>query len=74
MTTVRVRCTFEIDVPVPDDWDDEMIHFDIEENHCPGTGLVGGALEDAIEDGDKRGLCWACARSGKNEILEIRRG
>jgi hypothetical protein len=71
MRRVRVRCTFEVVVEVPDEWDAEMIHFDIEDNHCPGTGRVGAALEDAIEGGDASGMCWACGRNGRNEILEI---
>jgi hypothetical protein len=68
MRTVRVRCTFEINVEVPDDWDDEQILFDIEENHCPGTGRVGAAVDALIA---KKDVCWACALDGTNEVLGI---
>lgn len=72
VTTVRVRCTFELDVKVPSDWDDDQIRFDIEENHCPGTGIVGAALDALIADADRTKTCWACPR-GKNEIVMVTR-
>lgn len=45
--------------------------FDIEENHCPGTGRVGAALDAIRDDFDKNSVCWACALGGENEILAI---
>ena len=68
---VKVRCTYEIEVELKDDDDDPYFH--IEENSCPATGVVGGTLDKLIEHHDNNGTCWACACSGKNEILEIRR-
>lgn len=65
---VRVRCSVEVTVTIPDDVDPE---FYVEENGCPGTGLVGAELERIIEEGSKSGWCWACANGGKNEILSI---
>ena len=69
MRTILVKCTYIIPVEVPDD-PDFNIYFDIEDNHCPGTGYVGAALEANIEKYDKVGSCWACALGGKNEIVE----
>jgi hypothetical protein len=69
---VRVRCSFEIDVEFEDDTADDLIHFMVEENSCPGTSIVGSALEKLIADSDKSRICWACP-TGKNEILEIKR-
>ena len=66
--TIRVRCTFVLDVEVPDHPDYDA-QFDIEENHCPGTGSVGAALEAAIAFGREHGICWACPSGGKNEIV-----
>lgn len=65
-----VECTVVLSVPLPDDADYDP-QFDIEENHCPGTGIVGVALDAAIADGNRRGVCWACP-TGKNRILEIK--
>ncbi len=66
---VRVQCTLLIDVEYPDD----TAHpdFMIEENGCPGTGLVGSAIDRVIEDGEKRGVCWACNLMGENKIIAI---
>jgi hypothetical protein len=66
MKKIIVRCTLEIPVEVPDDEDYDMF-FDIEENHCPGTGLVGAALKRHIEDCEEKNVCWGCP--GSNEIL-----
>lgn len=73
-TEVLVRCTVELWVKVPEDWDDDMIHFDLVENHCPGTGTVGGAFDREIRECDDKGICWGCKAKGKNEILEIHHG
>ena len=66
--TISVKCTFviPIQVPVDEEYDET---FDIEENHCPGTGRVGSALTSHIEEFDKNHMCWACALDGKCEIL-----
>lgn len=66
--TVRVRCTFEVDVEVPADWTDEQAEFAIEENSCPYTGLVGAALDAAWARAEATGTC-ACCPTGKNEII-----
>jgi hypothetical protein len=66
--TVHVRCTFTIPVEVPDSSDYDAV-FDIEENHCPGTGLVGQAIEEHVERCDEQGICWACQLGGTNEIV-----
>jgi hypothetical protein len=71
MKTIRVKCTFIIPVDVPDDYynDDFTPEFDIEENHCPGTGIVGAALDKLIEEHNKSSTCWACSVGGKCEIV-----
>ncbi len=66
---IKVRCSFVIDVEVPDDDPDYDVEFDIEDNHCPGTGRVGAALDAHIEKCDAEGFCWACNLKGKNEIV-----
>jgi hypothetical protein len=66
MATVRVRCSFEIDVEVPAV---DNLDFDIEDNGCPATGVVGAALRRHIEKHEADGTCWACALQGKNEIV-----
>lgn len=66
--TLRVRCTIEVDVKVPNDRDPE---FDIEENHCPGTGVVGSAIEREMTYHEVEGTCWGCAAQGKNEIIAV---
>jgi len=71
MQKIIVRCTFEIPVEVPDESEvpgyDEC--FDIEDNHCPGTGIVGAAFDKIYEETTKEGFCWACKLKGKCEIL-----
>lgn len=65
-----VKCTLIVPVEVPDD-PDYNVHFDIEENHCPGTGFVGAEIDKIMSDADKKSICWACNLQGKNEILEM---
>ena len=67
----KVRCTFVIDVDFLDTISDEGIEFMVEENGCPGTGMVGAALKKIIERGKANGTCWACALDGENELLSI---
>jgi len=69
MSTINVKCTFTIPVEVPDDPKYD-VEFDIEENHCPGTGRVGLAVRECIEAMDLEGCCWACALGGENEIVK----
>lgn len=72
MRKIIVRCTLDVPIEVDDNhYDDEFTaEFDLEDNHCPGTGLVGVAIDEAIKKGDKNGFCWACALKGKCEIIE----
>lgn len=76
MKKVLVKCSYEIEVEVPEEWDDHQIDFDIEENHCPGTGIVGAAFDEHYQkclDYEKEhngaGYCWACCLKGKNEVI-----
>lgn len=68
MKKVRVLCSLIVEVEMDDD-DYERRHFIIEENSCPGTQLVGRAIQDAIDKGEEDGTCWACALSGQNRII-----
>ncbi len=63
-----VECRFTIPVEVPDGPDYDA-HFDIEENHCPGTGIVGSALDAHIKAHDAASTCWACALGGECKII-----
>lgn len=66
-----VECTVRVEVELPDDPNYDPT-FDIEENHCPGTGIVGAALDTKFAAGHEHGsACWACP-GGKNKIIEIR--
>jgi hypothetical protein len=62
-----VQCTLEVEVELPDDSADP--EFTIEDNSCPGTGMVGSAIDSAIEYGQDHGVCWACNLKGRNKIL-----
>lgn len=72
MPIIYVKCSFIVPVEVPEDEEDGYdAIFDIEENHCPGTGLVGTAFDKAETEARAReGFCWACALKGKNEIVD----
>ena len=72
MVKVTVQCTLEVVVMVQDQYADNL-DFTIEENGCPGTGLVGNAIDRAIEHGEDNGVCWACNLKGENKILAIER-
>lgn len=48
---------------------DHDVHHMIEENGCPGTGLVGATLERIMDLHDIEGTCWACALQGDNKIV-----
>ncbi len=69
-----VKVTFEI----PIEWEhsplyctDDHIKFCIEDNGCPGTGIVGLAIESLMELHESQSTCWACSVKGVNEILSI---
>ncbi len=68
---IKVRCSFVIDVEVPSPEEDPEYdaEFDIEENHCPGTGRVGAALDKVMSRAEDLNVCWACNLQGKNEIV-----
>jgi len=67
---LKVKCTLEVEIELPDDTGDHMF-FMIEENSCPGTGVVGAAIDLAIEHAESNGVCWACNLRGKNKIIEV---
>ena len=46
-------------------------YYHIEENHCPGTGVVGAKFDEVYEHGKENSVCWACNLQGENEIIEI---
>lgn len=66
---IYVQCTLTVPVEVPDDPEYDS-KFDIEENHCPGTGLVGQAIDKAMEEAKVQGVCWACNLHGSNKIIQ----
>ncbi len=66
---VLVECRFEIWVDYKDS--DCDVQFDIEENHCPSTGIVGLALDECMEEHEEASTCWACALNGSNKILKV---
>ncbi len=71
--TVKVRCTYVIEVELPDDYavDERELRFRIEENGCPGTGVVGAAFDAVYEEGEEKEWCWACEMQGENKVIEI---
>ena len=66
---VLVECRFEIWVDYKDS--DTDLEFDIEENHCPGTGNVGMTLDACMAEHEQASTCWACALNGSNKILRV---
>jgi hypothetical protein len=76
MSKVKVRCTLEVEIewpdePTPEEFEsrEDWINYRLVENSCPGTGLVGAAIDDAIAYGEEHGFCWACNLKGTNEII-----
>ena len=67
MKIVWVKCEITIPVSVPENDYDEF--FDIEENHCPGTGIVGTMIDNLLAYSDKESTCWACTAKGENTIV-----
>jgi hypothetical protein len=45
------------------------MQFQIEENGCPGTGVVGAAFDSIYEECKEASVCWACNLRGQNKIL-----
>lgn len=69
MKKIKVLCQVIVEVELSDEAYQRR-HFIIEENGCPGTGVVGAAIDQAIADGDDTSLCWACKLSGNNMIIQ----
>ena len=68
----RVRVSFEVDVPFPDDFEDHTIEFEVNDNSCPGTRLVGLAVSDLMDRHAESYHCEFCGpNNGKNELLSI---
>ena len=67
-----VKCILEVPVEVSDNYynDEFTPEFDIEENHCPGTGIVGATFDKIKEEMDLKSCCWACAMKGRCEIIK----
>lgn len=65
---INVKCEFTIPIEIPDDPEYDM-HFDIEDNHCPGTGRVWEALKKHISQCEEAQRCWACALDGTCKIV-----
>jgi hypothetical protein len=63
-----IRVSLDVPVEMPEDWDGNP-EFYFEENGCPGTGMVGAAIEAAIESGHRDSVCWACNMNGNNKII-----
>lgn len=68
MARIKVRCSYLLEIDVPDDPEYDAV-FDIEENHCPGTGIVGAAFEKVRAECDAKRICWACRLQGENKII-----
>ena len=71
MRKVKVKVTLLVDVEFSDDATDEQIKFIVEENGCPGTNVVGSAIEAAMAENDARSTCWGCALHGENEVVSL---
>lgn len=65
---ILVECKLLVEVEIPDDPNYDM-HFDIEENHCPGTGIVGAAISEMMRKCEENSVCWACNFQGENKIV-----
>lgn len=71
MRKVKVCCTYTVEIEVSDEEyaDRDGLTFRIEENGCPGTGLVGAAFDKVYEEAQAESVCWACNLQGENVIL-----
>lgn len=63
----KVRCTVWVEVCA----NPTSPFFEIMDNGCPGVGVVGKAIEDAIERGEESGECWACDLGGINRVVHL---
>jgi hypothetical protein len=70
MKCAKMRVVLEMTVPY-DGWDDENIEFDVNENRCIGTGMVGLFLDQIHDWGEDTSSCWGCAIQKDMELLEI---
>ncbi len=70
MKQILVECTLKVLVEVDETRGIEQIEFEIEENGCPGTGVVGRAIMEQIERDEEKQVCWGCNMRGKNKILK----
>jgi len=66
---VKVMCTFFVEVELDED-EYKRRHFIIEDNGCPGTGVVWHELNKVMDECDEQGICWACMLGGQNRIIE----
>jgi hypothetical protein len=66
MKRIKVMCSFFVEVELTDE-QYERRYFIIEDNGCPGTGIVGAAVQAAMDVDD--GFCWACRLAGQNRIV-----
>jgi len=72
MAKVKVRCSYEVEIEVPDEWvEDGHVFYYVEEHECPGTGLIGEQLYEMLDAGERDGICCFCGRNGENKVLEI---
>lgn len=69
MRKVKVLCSFIVEVEMSEE-DYKRRHFILEDNGCPGTGIVGAELDRVIEESDDKEICWACLLSGQNRIIQ----
>lgn len=67
--TIQVQCTFVIDVVVDATDGTDHIRYLIEQNGCPGTGVVGAKFDDLYEQATAKNVCWACNLKGQNKII-----
>ena len=68
---IKVMCTLELLIDWPYDTDINLLKFQIEENGCPGSGIIGYEIKKTIETAEKGQYCWACNLKGKNKIIGI---
>jgi GTP cyclohydrolase III len=71
MRIAIVKIEMAVPVVLGDDETTDAAEFDIEENHCPGTGRVELSLRSITKDFEDHGVCAACALGGDNKILTI---
>ena len=64
MVEVTVQISALVTVVYPDGTDDHTILFDIEDNHCPGTGIVGLAVNNLFKKNEESDYCEWCNHGG----------